>query len=432
MTDASRRDVSAMASACGHAKRIAHAGLTHTLGAKMAMTTSGRAAPRRSAAWACVASLAMIVGCAAPMTQQGDVSPDIVRAEQFKQQQLVVRSEFQLQQRLDNVSFALLRASVPLCRDAVRPRRGIRFANVHSFAKDYRAAARELGFSDTLSVTVVAKGSPAERAGVKVGDRIIAVAGEAAPVGSRATSDFAARLDQSRSDGGSTPAAPINRYTVLRSPAVGHQVDSSVSVDTTVRTIELEVPADTVCAFDAMVVKDDGINAYADGKNVAVTSGMMRFATTDDELAVVVSHEIAHNAMRHIQAKKKNSAFGAILGAIVDVAAASQGINTYGEYTNMGAEYGAMTFSQNFELEADYVGEYILARAERPIENSPDFWRRMAMESPGSIKFASSHPTTAERFVRLESTVAEINRKRTEQRPLMPEMRAMGPNGKPE
>jgi hypothetical protein len=47
----------------------------------------------------------------------------------------------------------------------------------------------------------------------------------------------------------------------------------------------------------------------------------------------------------------------------------------------------------------------------------------MAEEAPGSIKFASSHPTTAVRFVRLAKTVDEIERKRTAGALLLPEMK---------
>jgi len=123
-----------------------------------------------------------------------------------------------------------------------------------------------------------------------------------------------------------------------------------------------------------------------------------------------------------MEAKAKNSMVGAIFGAVLDVAAATQGVYT-GGFTSDGAKIGAMRFSQSFEREADYVGMYILARAGRPIASAPTFWRRMAQESPKRIKFASSHPTTAERFVRLEQTVAEIEQKRSAGVELMPELK---------
>jgi predicted Zn-dependent protease len=153
---------------------------------------------------------------------------------------------------------------------------------------------------------------------------------------------------------------------------------------------------------------------------------MMRFAGSDDELAVVVSHELAHNAMRHMDAKKKNATLGAILGATLDVAAASQGVNTGGGFSQQGAQAGARSYSQDFEREADYVGMYILARAGRPYADAPNFWRRMGQESPGSIRYASTHPTSAERFIRLDKTVAELKAKLASGAPLLPEAKAPG------
>lgn len=84
---------------------------------------------------------------------------------------------------------------------------------------------------------------------------------------------------------------------------------------------------------------------------------------------------------------------------------------------------GAMTFSQDFQREADYVGMYILARAHKDYKDAANIWRHMATENPGSIKFASSHPTTAERFVRLGQTSQELDRKIAGNEALFPEVK---------
>ena len=151
---------------------------------------------------------------------------------------------------------------------------------------------------------------------------------------------------------------------------------------------------------------------------------MLRFVADDDELAAVLAHEIAHNAMRHIQAQQKNSALGGLFGAIIDIAAATQGVNTNGEFTKTGMNVGSIVFSQDFEREADYVGMYLLARAGRSTARAPNLWRRMAQENPGSIKYASTHPTMAERFVRLEQASREIEQKIARGEELTPEMRS--------
>src|SRR5581483_5808207 len=142
-----------------------------------------------------------------------------------------------------------------------------------------------------------------------------------------------------------------------------------------VAELSVTIAPDTLCKYNVVAVKSDVLNAWADGEKVVVTSAMLRFAADDDELAVVLSHEIAHNAMRHLDARIKNTMMGAIVGAILDVAVSTGGADTQWGYTRRLASAGSQAFSQDFEREADYVGLYILARAQRPYASAPDFWR---------------------------------------------------------
>jgi hypothetical protein len=57
------------------------------------------------------------------------------------------------------------------------------------------------------------------------------------------------------------------------------------------------------------------------------------------------------------------------------------------------------------------------------LETIPNFWRQFAQINPAAISYASTHPTTAERFVRLRAAAAEIERKRAEGVELLPEMK---------
>ena len=358
--------------------------------------------------------LLLALACVAPSTQLERISPELIKAEQLKQQQLVITSSLAEQARLENIAYPMLRAAAPLCGKWTTTRSGVSVANIHAWKRDYHEAARALGFSDTLIITGIAAGSPAERSGLRVGDRLSGVAGVAAPIGRTATVEFAKLVSPRPASKGAPPLASEPLRLAVRRGG-GEMAPGAM---------ELSVPPDTTCAYVASAVKDDMLNAWADGRQVVVTTAMMRFTGADDELAVVVAHEIAHNAMRHIDAKQKNATAGALFGAILDIAAATQGVNTGGDFANSGAAMGAMTYSQDFEREADYVGMYILARSGRAFANAPDFWRRMAQESPGSIKYASSHPTSAERFLRLERTVEEINSKQLSGEALLPGSKA--------
>ncbi len=76
---------------------------------------------------------------------------------------------------------------------------------------------------------------------------------------------------------------------------------------------------------------------------------MTSFARNDDELALVIAHEMAHNLMKHIEAKKQN----AMGGFLADLALA---VLTRGAYKDANfANAAGQAYSQEFESEADYV-----------------------------------------------------------------------------
>jgi len=327
------------------------------------------------------------------MARVGTVTREQIQAEQIRQQQLVLESGLEHQRRLVSVAWPLLKAAAPLCGDAVAARSGIVVANRATLAADYWEAASVLGFTDTVQVTGVALGSAAERAGLRLGDRILAINGQSMSFGSGAPADFAKRL--ARTDA---------------------RVAITTRHDSVIHTVY--VPRDTVCDYDLVALPGDTLNAFADGRRVFVYARMLEFAASDDELATVVAHEIAHNAMHHIDAKKTNALVGALFGAVLDIAAARGGVNTRGEYTRQFAALGSMVFSQDFEREADYVGMYILAAAGRPLGASANLWRRMAQQNPSAITFGYTHPTTAERFVRLDQAQQEIEGKLATAQPL--------------
>jgi beta-barrel assembly-enhancing protease len=359
------------------------------------------------------------MSCAGTVTHSSAVSKQDLQNEQLQQQKLVIESQWKLQQRLENVALPLLKAAVPLCGEHVAARSGVRFEKALLYDKEYRSAARLAGLTDTLSITGVVKGSAAERAGLMVGDQILEFAGGTiAP-----TSDAPKQISKLIGSRFSAQDVKKNDPTPWTASYVIRETTLPITVKRDTTLVHLTIPMDTVCAYNAVVQKADELNAFADGQTIYVTSAMMRFAADDDELSTVVAHEIGHNAMRHMDAKKRNALLGGLFGAALDIASAAGGVNTGGRYTNEMAALGSQTFSQDFEREADYVGMYILARAGENYKSAANVWRHIATESPGSIKFASTHPTTAERFVSLRQTTEEIDTKVANREPLFPELK---------
>ncbi len=179
------------------------------------------------------------------------------------------------------------------------------------------------------------------------------------------------------------------------------------------------------CNYKIAIAKDkSGLNAYADGKNIVIFPEMIAFARTDEELAMVLTHEAAHNMMRHVQSTQQNVALGGLAGLAIDVLAASQGYNTQGAASKFATQGALLRYSPGFEKEADYVGLYVMARAGYPIGEAPSFWRRMSVKNPDSIYVGTTHPTNPNRYVILQKTIEEIQTKQHSNTPLIPEFRS--------
>jgi beta-barrel assembly-enhancing protease len=308
--------------------------------------------------------------CAATTTQLAQSPPGAVESEEQKQRLLALIENEQQQARLDNIVYTILVMGTPLCPNDKGPRLGARFATIHNYESAWRPAARRaLGLGDTLAVLSVIYGAPAARAGLRPGDQIVAVGTTEISGGAGSVEQFTALSADYQRSGNEDLSVVLVRD--------GQQRRASIHLD-------------EVCDYGSVVVQSSEMNAYADGKTIYVTSAMMRLVD-NDALRVLVAHEFAHNARGHLEENRTST------------------------------DLEAMTFSQDLEQEADYVGLYALTLADLPIDAAPRFWRHMAKADPQNIGFAHTHPTTAERFVRMEQSIAEIEQKIATKQPLEPD-----------
>lgn len=161
-------------------------------------------------------------------------------------------------------------------------------------------------------------------------------------------------------------------------------------------------------------------NAYADGQGVFVYAGLVNMLQGEEELAFVLSHEYAHNVLSHVNKQTLNAMLGTLAGALGDAVLASQGYSTNNQLSKMGQQVGALSYSSAYEREADYVGLYIVRRAGFDVSRGTEVWRKMAANNPDSIYLSTTHPTTAERYVAMQKTIAEIQQQEAADVPLLP------------
>jgi len=352
------------------------------------------------------ALLVALVGCATPQTRMPTVDSAAMQEETRKQREMVVEDYMNSYRRLQAVASKIVTNGTELCTDKVGPYFGLTAWSREDFGKEWHDVVQSrFGVGDAASISSIAPGSAADQAGVKAGDVVLSVNGWTPPVGKGAVDKLMEKLTAE------------GKFSMPLELVVRRGAEE----------VKLSMIPGQACDFRVRLSPDDVKNAYADGKNIVIYKGMMDFFRTDEEVALVVSHELAHNAMKHIDAKKTNAMVGGLVGLLLDVAAAAGGINTNGDFTRLGSNVGAGVYSVAFEQEADYVGLYFMANAGYKIDDAAGFWRRMATTNSKAITMKSSHPTTPERFIAIETTVGEIRQKIESGQPLKPELKSAGP-----
>lgn len=172
-------------------------------------------------------------------------------------------------------------------------------------------------------------------------------------------------------------------------------------------------------AWEFNLVKDNQVNAFCmPGGKIVVYEGLMQLVESDDDLAVVIGHEVAHAVAKHSNERMSQQLMAqygaAILGqALSDKSTAIQRVGNaiYG----LGAQYGVMLpFSRKHESEADYMGLVFMAMAGYNPEVAVTFWQKMSAGGTNSTpEFMSTHPSDATRISDIKKYLPEIEKYRT-------------------
>ncbi len=154
---------------------------------------------------------------------------------------------------------------------------------------------------------------------------------------------------------------------------------------------------------------EPSINAGATFGKVIVSEGMMRFVRSDDELAMILGHELAHITQGHVQSGARNNVLLG-LGSLI-VGTIYPGV---GQAAGQVGQLFLNRFNQDQEREADRAGLRYADDAGYDPRAGAQVMRRMAEEVPqtATAGFFSSHPSSAERAVALQRLADELGAKR--------------------
>jgi predicted Zn-dependent protease len=155
----------------------------------------------------------------------------------------------------------------------------------------------------------------------------------------------------------------------------------------------------------SLVPGESSINAGATFGKVMVTEGMMRFVRSDDELAMIIGHELAHITQGHVtRGAFSNMALG--IGAVI----ANVLIPNSGQLAGTVGQLFLNRYNQDQEREADQVGIRYAFEAGFDPNAGPRVMERMSREVPQTASggFFSSHPGSIERAETLRQVAAEL------------------------
>ena len=267
--------------------------------------------------------------------------------------------------RLVEVGRRLAKGGAGLCSGVVS-NPGWTIADVQQYPPALRAAAKaSLGIADMPTIGAVEPGSPAWTARLRPGDELAQVDTVEfdGPAARQASRKRQLRLEEAT-------LAGLRRGVLRVESGQGHDRGRH------------EVAPEAGCASDFLISRSSGLRGVSsDGRRVGISAEMLDYVANDDELALVLAHELAHNILGH---NKSVPSFRVV-----------------------GEDRSGRT-KKSREAEADRWALYLMARAGYDLSVAPGFWRRWGPKTSFGIFNAGTHPGWRDRAAAAEAEIVRI------------------------
>lgn len=255
-----------------------------------------------------------------------------------------------------------------------------------------RGARHWLAAGALACVAAVATGPAVSREGVDVGgNSSFSKLVPAADVEKASTQQYADLLKKAAEQ---RALAPADHPQVVRLRAIAQRI-VPLTYDWNPRAREWK--------WEVNLIGSKQINAFCmPGGKIAFYTGILdQLKLTDDEVAMVMGHEIAHALREHARERMgKNAAtsIGAnLLGQLLGAGAIGQ------QLIGGGAQLLTLSFSRENETDADLVGMELGARAGYDPRAGITLWKKMAAANKGAPpQWLSTHPSGTTRIAQME------------------------------
>ncbi len=274
-----------------------------------------------------------------------------------------------MQERLYRVAAPMLINNAELCKNQARNLLGFTARNRYWYPGEFNeGAVVAFGMGERLQVTGVLAGSGAARAGLRRGDNLISAGGKQLPTGPNASSSAGS----------------------VFGPLVASQANLPMLIERESKQRELTVPVTRACAFQIEVGSADNVNSYADGSRILVTRGMIDFAKSDAELAVVLAKGMAHNILNHATLTRSSGTIGSVIDNLARVRP---------DTSMLIGSAGIKAMPAEMDMAAEKLSLQLLTRGGYGTDAAAPFWRRLASTYPASVLngYVANHPATGKK-----------------------------------
>ncbi|MEY4467940.1 MAG: hypothetical protein RIR21_1733 [Pseudomonadota bacterium] len=296
------------------------------------------------------------------------------------------------QERVYRIAAPLIIKNAVLCRTQARPLLGFTAKNQYSYPPELAVAARQsLGLDERLQIMQILDGSGAMRAGLKRGDILQTIQDLNIPTGPQAEPETARML----------------------SPILKNLSELNITVIRQNQPITVNVPLTLACAFAIDVGNAQQVNAYADGRRILLTRGLLDSFTTDEDVAVVIAREIAHNVLQHAKQLQQMATLSMVIDNLLlfkpDQIAAN-------------SSNGIKITPEKMDQEADRLALFMLTRAGYDPANFSRVLQKLAQNpnSSQALTYSTLHPWTEARRSVIQATLKEIRQKQAAKKVLVP------------
>ncbi|HJV60965.1 MAG TPA: M48 family metallopeptidase [Albitalea sp.] len=198
--------------------------------------------------------------------------------------------------------------------------------------------------------------------------------------------------------------APDNHPQVIRLRAIAQRLIPHVMAPNLKST-----PRAAQWRWEVNLIGSKQINAFCmPGGKIAFYYGILdQLRLTDDEVAMVMGHEMAHALREHARERMGKTA---ATNGLIELGSALFGLGNGGRYlANIGGQLLTLRFSREDESEADRIGLDLAARAGYDPHAGVTLWEKMGQASKGSPpQWLSTHPAGTSRIQQIEASLPAV------------------------